>query len=112
VIFSSENFGLFEYRHKIDQYFTLPILDEENLAEKMPKNFKTAFIGNETFLIVGGFDVKQGKTSKKVYSLHRGKITENIEMYKSRQFFPLILDSTSSFVYAIGGFNMKDGALD
>jgi hypothetical protein len=33
-------------------------------------------------------------------------------MYKARQFFPLILDSNSQHVYAIGGFSIKHGALD
>jgi len=59
-------------------------MDEENLAEKMPKNFKAIFIGNETFIIAGGFDNKIGKTSKKVYTMNKGKIQETIEMYKAR----------------------------
>jgi hypothetical protein len=49
-------------------------MDEENLAEKMPKSFKSIFIGNETFMMVGGFDHKLNKTSKKVYTLTKGKI--------------------------------------
>lgn len=45
----------------------LQVIDEENLAEKMPKNYKTVFIGNETFFIAGGFNHKQGKSSKRAF---------------------------------------------
>ncbi len=42
----------------------LQILDEENLVEKVPKNFRSVFIGDETFMLAGGFDAKQAKVSK------------------------------------------------
>ena len=58
----------------------------------MPKNFKSVFIGNETFLIAGGFDHKQGKSSKRAFTLQRGRIQEIMEMYKSRQFFPMVYE--------------------
>lgn len=74
VIFNTESFGLFEYKEKSEQFNHKTIIDEENLAEKMPKNFKTVFIGNETYFIAGGFDSKAGKTSKHAYYLARGKI--------------------------------------
>jgi hypothetical protein len=53
VIFNTENFGLFE---GLEQFNPLKIVDEENIAEKMPKVFKSVFIGNETFFIAGGLD--------------------------------------------------------
>ena len=87
-------------------------IDEENFAEKMPKNFKSFFIGNETFLIGGGYDEKLNKSSKKVYSVIRGKLQELMEMHKGRQFFPMITDYSNQYVYCIGGFNTKKGALD
>jgi hypothetical protein len=40
----------------------------------MPKNFKALYIGNESFLIAGGFDVKSMKITKRVFTLTRGKL--------------------------------------
>lgn len=74
VIFNTQQFGLFEYREKISQFVQLPIVDEENLSEKMPKNFKSVYIGNESFFIAGGYDAKAGKSSKRAFMLTRGKI--------------------------------------
>ncbi len=92
VIFNNAQFGLFEYRLKHQTFVQLPIIDEENLAEKVPKNFKSVFIGNETFFIAGGFDAKLGKSSKRAFLLTRGKITEILEMIKARQFFTMVHD--------------------
>lgn len=48
------------------------------------------YLGDETFFIAGGFDPKLGKSSKRAYMLTRGKITEVLEMIKSRQFFAMV----------------------
>jgi len=79
----------------------------------MPKNFKTVFMGNESFFIAGGFDYKAGKSSKKAFTLVRGKISEIMEMYKRRQFFSMIHEPKNNQVYCIGGFSISKGtALD
>jgi hypothetical protein len=56
VVFNTQNFQVYEYRDKLQTFSPVMVIDEENLAEKMPKNFKSVFIGNETFIIAGGFD--------------------------------------------------------
>lgn len=58
AVFNTESFGVFEYREKLQQFISLQVIDEENLAEKMPKGFKSIYIDNEAFLIAGGFDPK------------------------------------------------------
>ena len=78
----------------------------------MPKNFKSVYIGNETFFLAGGFDQKTGKTSKRVFTFTKGRIQECIEMYKGRSYFPLVHDVNSQHIYAIGGYNIKEGGLD
>ena len=35
-----------------------------------------------------------------------------MEMHKGRQFFPMITDFSNQYVYCIGGFNTRKGALD
>eukprot|EP00347_Sterkiella_histriomuscorum_P006037 403354304 len=84
VVFNTQQFGLFEYREKAHGFVQLPIVDEENLSEKMPKNFKSVYIGNESFFIAGGFDAKAAKSSKRAFLLTRGKIQDIMEMYKAR----------------------------
>lgn len=67
----------------------MKIVDVENLSERVPKNFKSAYLGNEveTYLITGGFDSQTMKTSKKAFLLQKGTLTEVIKMYKARQTF-------------------------
>lgn len=58
VIFNTESVGVFDYRESRQSFVPLQILDEENLAEKIPKAFKGVFIGNESFMLAGGYDSK------------------------------------------------------
>jgi len=90
----------------------LQVIDEENLAEKMPKNYKAAYIENDTFFLVGGFEAKEGVSSKKAFTFKKGVIQEVMEMYKARQFFPLIYENKLQQIYAIGGYNTQEGAMD
>ena len=79
----------------------------------MPKNFKSVYLGNETFFIAGGYDAKLGKSSKRAFMLSRGKITEILEMIKARQFFTMVYDENTKHTYCIGGFSLSKGmALD
>ncbi|CDW76204.1 kelch motif family protein [Stylonychia lemnae] len=113
VVFNTMQFGVFEYRERTQQFTQLLVIDEENLADKMPKNFKSVFIGKESFFIAGGFDQKAGKSSKKAFTLVRGKITEIMEMYKRRQFFSMVYEPKHNQIYCIGGFSVSKGsALD
>ena len=64
----------------------MKLVDEENLGDRMPKNFKSIYLGNEieTYLIAGGFDQASFKSSKRAYLLEKGTVNEVIEMYKGR----------------------------
>ena len=58
TLFNTQKFGVFEYHEKLNSFEQVKIIDEENLADRVPKNFKSAYIGNEveTYLVAGGFD--------------------------------------------------------
>ena len=90
MVFNTQNFGIFEFKEKLATFTSLNVVDEENLAEKMAKNFKSVFIGEETFITAGGFDQKLGKSSKRAFQVTKGKVQELMEMYKGRQFFPMV----------------------
>ena len=40
----------------------------------MPKNFKSVYIGHETFFLAGGYDFKNQKSSKRAFMIMRGKM--------------------------------------
>jgi hypothetical protein len=86
TLFNTQKFGIFEYHEKLNSFEQMRIKDEENLADKVPKNFKSAYLGNEveTYLIAGGFDPQTMKISKRAFLLERGNLREVIKMYKGR----------------------------
>jgi len=64
IVFNTDSFGVFEYKGPKAQgdyspYEEMVVRDEENLAEKMPKGFRSVFIQGETFFLAGGLDAKQ-----------------------------------------------------
>ncbi len=50
----------------------------------MAKNFRSVFIGNETYFLAGGFDARTNKSSKRAFVFEKGRLTELMEMYKGR----------------------------
>ena len=47
TIFNTQAFGIFEYQERLAKFNQLKIHDEENFSDRMPKHFKTAYLGNE-----------------------------------------------------------------
>lgn len=45
VLFDSQKFAAFEYQSKGSSYRELPLIDTENFAERIPKDFKSIYIG-------------------------------------------------------------------
>ena len=39
----------------------MPLIDTENFTERIPKDFKSIYVGGpeQSFLLVGGFDVRK-----------------------------------------------------
>jgi hypothetical protein len=95
TIFNTESFSVFEYREKQQQFMPLQINDEENLAERIPKNYRSVYLqaatggdefgsSGEGFLIAGGLDGRTGQSSKKSFIFERGAIREIMPMYHGR----------------------------
>ena len=89
VLFDSQKFTAYEYEVKESTFLELPLIDTENFAERIPKDFKSIYIGGalQSFLLVGGFDVRKEQTSNAAFLYQKGKLREVIEMYTPRQFF-------------------------
>jgi SAM-dependent MidA family methyltransferase len=77
VIFNTQKFDLFEYNEKLREYQKIEVEDENNFGDYMPKNFKTAYLGNEfeSYLIAGGFDSHKFESANQTYLLERGKLS-------------------------------------
>ena len=67
----------------------MPLIDTENFTERIPKDFKSIYVGGpeQSFLLVGGFDVRKRAISNAAYLYQKGKLKEVLEMYLPRQFF-------------------------
>ena len=61
VLFDSQKFSAFEYQAKGRSFSELPLIDTENFTERIPKDFKSIYVGGpeQSFLLVGGFDVRK-----------------------------------------------------
>ena len=89
VLFDSQKFAAFEYHAKGRTFSEMPLIDTENFTERIPKDFKSIYVGGpeQSFLLVGGFDVRKRQISNAAYLYQKGKLKEVLEMYLPRQFF-------------------------
>ena len=131
VLFDSQKFAAFEYKANGASFAALPLIDTENFAERIPRDFKSIYVGGpeQSFLLLGGFDIHKRTTSNAAYLYQKGKLKEVLEMYLPRQFFGLCSnlmtemanssvevaaaqDSISDVVvFVVGGFNDSFGSL-
>ena len=89
LLFDTQKFAAFEYRAKGSNFRELGLTDTENFAERIPKDFKSIYVGgpDQSFLLVGGYDIRRSATSNAAYLYQKGKLKEVLEMYLPRQFF-------------------------
>ena len=89
VLFDSQKFAAFEYRAKGSNFQELPLIDTENFAERIPKDFKSIYVGGpeQSFLLVGGFDIRKNSQTNAAFLYQKGKLKEVLEMYMPRGFF-------------------------
>ena len=66
VLFNKKLFAVYEYDTKaaIPSFVKLELNDEENLAHKIPSSFCSIYLGNEAYLLGGGYESVKNKTSK------------------------------------------------
>ena len=79
----------------------LPLFDIDNQVEKIPKNYKTCYMGKDMFLLCGGTNRKE-LTSNLSFTYDKGHIREVIEMYECRENHSMALYK-SDIVFAVGG---------
>lgn len=87
VIFNTLKFGLYEYYEKLRLFEPVKVIDEENISDRIPRQFKAIYVGNEveTYLLAGGFDISLASTSSKAFLLEKGGyLREVLEMFVPR----------------------------
>ena len=45
VLFDAQKFAAYEYKAKGSTFKELPLIDTENFAERIPKDFKSIYVG-------------------------------------------------------------------
>ena len=79
----------------------------------MPHYFKSIYIPDDKFLLVGGLERDQPSTSPRCYMIDdKGKVTYTREMVTPRQYFTVATDYPKDLVYVIGGYNHISGVLN
>ena len=77
---------MFEYSEKARSYREVHFTDEDALVAKVPKQYKSVYLGHETesYLLTGGYDGASGTSSNLCFLLIDGSIQELLEMYVAR----------------------------
>ena len=95
------------------QFERLPLLDETNLSlNEVPHYFKTVYIPDDKFLVVGGLERETSITSRRCFLIdEKGKLSVTNDMQIGRQYMTICSDYTQDKIYVIGGFNSESGLL-
>lgn len=114
VAFNSHQLGVFNYIEKAREFEKLELKDDMNLAEnEVPHYFKTVYIPDDKFLLVGGLERLSSKTSNRCFMVdNQGKLSTAMDMHVARQYFTVCTDYPNDLIYVIGGYNNYDGVLD
>lgn len=86
VAFNSHQLQAFHYIEKAREFERLSLDDEENMAQnEVPHYFKSIYIPDDKFLLVGGLERDQPATSNRCYMIDdKGKISYTREMIVPR----------------------------
>eukprot|EP01022_Parablepharisma_sp_SALTPOND_P025406 TRINITY_DN5923_c0_g1_i2.p1 TRINITY_DN5923_c0_g1~~TRINITY_DN5923_c0_g1_i2.p1 ORF type:complete len:432 (+),score=31.74 TRINITY_DN5923_c0_g1_i2:1179-2474(+) len=90
-------------------WFKFTVDPEEVRLKKIPKYFKYAHLGEDKYVLLGGFDVDLNTSSNKAFLFQGGHFTRADSMITPRQYFGVAVDDT--FVYAVAGFNSEEGVI-
>ena len=114
VAFNSHKLGAFNYIEKAREFEKLELKDDMNLAEnEVPHYFKTVYIPDDKFLLIGGLERDSSKTSNRCFMIDdKGKLSTANDMREPRQYFTVAIDYASDLIYVIGGYNNYEGVLD
>jgi len=114
VVFNTYNLSnCFNYYEKMRQFERLPLLDETNLSSnEVPHYFKTVYIPDDKFLVIGGLERETSITSTRCFIIdEKGKLSVTNDMQVGRQYMTICSDYQDDKIYVIGGFNSEKGLL-
>jgi hypothetical protein len=78
----------------------------------VPHYFKTVYIPDDKFLLIGGLERETSQTSARCFILDdKGKLTGQKDLTIPRQYFTIAPDYANEKIYAIGGYNDELGLL-
>jgi hypothetical protein len=103
------NFGIYYFNVYKNVWFKFQVDQDEVRLKKIPKYFKYSYLGEDKYLLVGGFDVESNASSNKVFIYQDGHFTRCTSLITARQYFALAQDSTH--IYVLGGFHNEQGVL-
>ena len=87
VVFNTYNLSsCYNYYEKMRQFERLPLIDEENLAQnEVPHYFKTVYIPDDKFLVIGGLERESCITSNRCFMIdEKGKLSVTNDMHVGR----------------------------
>ena len=114
VAFNTHQLGAFHYIEKAREFEKLALKDDENYTTNdIPHYFKSIYIPDDKFLLVGGLERDTALTSNRCFMIDdKGKVMFSpSEMYVPRQYFTVATDYPNDLIYVIGGFNHVSGVL-
>ena len=114
VAFNTHQLSAFHYIEKAREFEKLALKDDENYTTNdIPHYFKSIYIPDDKFLLVGGLERDTALTSNRCFMIDdKGKVMFSpSEMYVPRQYFTVATDYPNDLIYVIGGFNHVSGVL-
>jgi len=113
VAFNTHLLQLYSYVEKLRDFVPLKVIDEDNLSvSDVPRYFKTLYIPDDKFILVGGLERHSNDSSSRTYLIdEKGKLTPLHDLIIPRQYFTLCSDYANECAYAIGGYNHEKGVL-
>ena len=113
VTFNTTSLQAYEYSDSDRCWLKRELLDDtESLFAKLPKYFKSQYIGNDSFLLIGGFDPIQNSSSNSCFLLDNNGTVKNFpSLCVPRQYLATAFDEQQREVFCIGGSNQYTGVL-
>lgn len=87
VVFNTYNLKyIFNYYEKLRDFERLSLVDDENLAEdEVPHYFKSIYIPDDKFLVMGGLERESSITSQRCFIVdEKGKLSVTMDMHVGR----------------------------
>ena len=107
VAFNSHQLSAFHYIERAREFEKLNLIDDENYAmNDIPHYFKSIYVPDDRFLLIGGLERETALTSNRCFMIDdKGKVNYTAEMNIPRQYFTIATDYPNDTIYVIAGYN-------